>query len=45
MITHKDLLDRAMENNKDKPNIQYLTLTAFMDAAEYDAIIKKLKDE
>ena len=45
VITHKDLLDRAMHNNEDKPNIQYLTLTAFMNGAEYDAIIKKLKGE
>ncbi|MEO1771637.1 PTS mannitol transporter subunit IICB [Candidatus Enterococcus ferrettii] len=45
VITHQDLLDRAIENNKDKPNIQYLTLSAFMDGAEYDAIVKKLKDE
>lgn len=45
VITHKDLVERAMSNNSDKPNIQYLTLNAFMDGAEYDNIIKKLKNE
>lgn len=45
VITHKDLLDRAKEKNKGNPNIQYLTLTAFMDGAEYDEIVKKLKNE
>lgn len=45
VVTHQDLLERAKDNNKDKPNIQYLTLTAFMDGAEYDRIIKKLKGE
>lgn len=45
VITHQDLLDRVKDNNKDKPNIQYLTLTAFMDGDEYDRIIEKLKGE
>lgn len=45
VVTHKDLLERVKDNNKDNPNIQYLTLSAFMDGAEYDRIIKKLKGE
>lgn len=43
VITHEDLLERAKEKNSDKKDLQYMTLTGFMDGAEYDRIVEELK--
>lgn len=42
VITHEELKERAKESN---PKAQLITITNFMGAPEYDALIKELKEK